>query len=86
MLGNDDSLCAYNINIRLEKNYEIFDATSGTKLALDPPKTLFFRAPNDTTLFGDDADKKFRLDYHGDHLGGIPGNVVNLDRCENLGE
>jgi hypothetical protein len=86
MWGNDDILVSYNINIRLDKQYEIFDATSGTKLALDPPKTLFFRAPNDTTLFGDDADKKFRLDYHGDHLGGIPGNVVNLDTGEILGE
>jgi hypothetical protein len=86
MWGNDDILVSYNINIRLDKQYEIFDAATGSKLALDPPKTLFFRAPNDTTLFGDDADKKFRLDYHGDHLGGIPGNVVNLDTGEILGE
>ena len=86
MWGNADILVSYNINIRLDKQYEIFDATSGTKLALDPPKTLFFRAPNDATLFGDDADRKFRLDYHGDHLGGIPGNVINIDTGEVLGE
>ena len=47
---------------------------------------MFFRTPNDATLFGDDADKKFRLDYHGDHLGGIPGDVIDLDTGESLGE
>ena len=29
---------------------------------------------------------KFRLDYQGDHLGGIPGNVINIETGENLGE
>jgi hypothetical protein len=86
MWGNDDILTTYNINLRLDRQYEIYNASSGTKLELDPPKALFFRAPNDVSLFGDDADKKFRLDYHGDHLGGIPGNVINLDTGEVLGE
>ena len=84
--GNDDILVSYNINIRLEKQYDIFDATSGSKLALDPPKTLFFRAPNDKDKFGDSADKKFRLDYQGDHLGGIPHDVIDLETGESLGE
>ena len=84
--GNDDILVSYNINIRLEKQYEIFDATTDEKLALSPPLTLFFKAPNDATIFGDDANKKFRLDYHGDHLGGIPGDVIDLDTGESLGE
>lgn len=84
--GNDDILVSYNINIRLEKQYDIFDATSGSKLALDPPKTLFFRLPNDKDKFGDDADKKFRLEYQGDHLGGIPGNVIDIETGESLGE
>ena len=84
--GNDDILVSYNINIRLEKQYDIFDATSGSKVALDPPKTLFFRAPNDKDKFGDDADKKFRLDYQGDHLGGIPGDVIDIETGESLGE
>ena len=86
MWGNDDILTSYNINIRLDKQYEIYNAGDGSKVALDPPKTLFFRAPNDKTKFGDDADKKFRLDYQGDHLGGIPGNVINIETGENLGE
>jgi hypothetical protein len=55
-------------------------------LVLDPPKALYFRAPNDESKFGSDADKKFRLDYHGDHLGGIPGNVINIETGEVLGE
>ena len=83
--GNDDILVSYNINIRLEKQYDIYN-TNGTKLVLDPPKTLFFRAPNDKDKFGDDADKKFRLDYQGDHLGGIPGNVIDIETGESLGE
>ena len=84
--GNDDILTTYNINIRLDKQYEIYKAIDGSKLALDPPKTLFYRTPNDATKFGDDADKKFRLDYQGDHLGGIPGNVVNYETGEVIGE
>ena len=86
MHGNDDILVSYNINVRIDRQYEIYNASNGTKLELDPPKTLYFRAPNDKTLFGDDADKKFRLDYHGDHLGGIPGSVIDLETGENLGE
>ena len=86
MWGNDDILVSYNINIRLDKQYEIFKALDGSKLVLDPPKTLFYRLPNDTAKYGSDADKKFRLDYQGDHLGGIPGNVINIETGENLGE
>ena len=86
MWGNDDILVSYNINIRLDKNYEIYKAADGSKLTLDPPKTLFYRLPNDKEKYGSDADKKFRLDYQGDHLGGIPGNVINIETGENLGE
>jgi hypothetical protein len=83
--GNDDILVSYNVDVRVEKQFDIFNATDGSKVALSPPKTLYFRAPNDSS-FGDDADKKFRLDYQGDHLGGIPGNVINIDTGESLGE
>jgi hypothetical protein len=86
MWGNDDILVTYNVNLRLEKNYEIYKAADGSKLELDPPKTLFFRAPNDASKYGSDADKKFRLEYHGDHLGGIPGNVIDIDTGAVLGE
>lgn len=86
MWGNDNILVSYNVNLRLEKDYDIFNAGDGSKVALSPPKTLYFRAPNDKAKFGDDADKKFRLDYHGDHLGGIPGNVINIETGEVLGE
>ena len=86
MWGNDDILVTYNINIRLEKQYDIYKAADGLKLELSPPKTLYFTTPNDSTKFGNDAGKKFRLDYQGDHLGGIPGNVINIDTGEVLGE
>ena len=83
--GNDDILVSYNVSVRLENQYDIFNS-DGSKLVLDPPKALYFRAPNDESKFGSDADKKFRLDYHGDHLGGIPGNVINIETGEVLGE
>ncbi|MEL1226654.1 MAG: hypothetical protein VW963_07910, partial [Candidatus Neomarinimicrobiota bacterium] len=86
LYGNDDILITYNLNIRLEKQYDIFKAVDGSRLNLDPPKTLFYRLPNDKEKYGSDADKKFRLDYQGDHLGGIPGNVINIETGENLGE
>lgn len=84
--GNDDILVSYNLNIRLDKQYDIYNAADGSKVVLDQPKTLYFRAPNDKSKFGDDADKKFRLDYHGDHLGGIPGDVINIETGESLGD
>ena len=84
--GNDDILVSYNLNIRLEKQYDIYKAADGSKLELDPPKTLFYRVPDDKDKYGDDADKKFRLDYQGNYLGGIPGNVIDLETGENLGE
>jgi len=83
--GNDDILVSYNVDVRVEKQFDIFNATDGSKVSLSPPKTLYFRAPNNES-FGDDADKKFRLDYQGDHLGGIPGNVIDIDTGESLGE
>ena len=83
--NNDDILVDYNMSIRLEKQYDIYN-DDGSKLVLDPPKTLFFRTPNDEDTYGDDADKKFRLDYQGDHLGGIPGEVIDFDTGESLGE
>lgn len=84
--GNDDILVSYNLNIRVEKQYDIYNADDGSKLALEPPKALFFRAPDDESKFSDAAGKKFRLDYHGNHLGGIPGNVVDIDTGEVIGE
>ena len=83
--GNDNILTSYNVNVRLEKQYDIYNS-DGTKVALDPPKTLYYRVPNDAAKYGKDADKKFRLDYHGDHLGGIPGSVIDINTGQDLGE
>ena len=55
-------------------------------MAFDPRQTFDLVLPDDAEKFGDDAGKKFRLDFQGSHLGGIPGNVINKDTGENLGE
>jgi hypothetical protein len=75
----------YNVSLETNKNYEIFDS-SGTKVVFDARQTFNLVLPDDATKFGADAGKKFRLDYQGSHLGGIPGNVINKDTGENLGE
>ena len=56
------------------------------KLVLDPPKTLFLDCLMILQSLVLMLIKKFRLDYQGDHLGGIPGNVINIETGENLGE
>ena len=81
---SNEILVRYTIEIQTHKQYEIFK-TDGSAVAFDPPKRLYFEAPN-TAAFGENAGKKFMLDYQGDHLGGIPGNVVDIDTGESLGE
>ncbi len=75
----------YNVSLETNKNYEIFDET-GSKVVFDPRQTFDLVLPDDATKFGADAGKKFRLDFQGSHLGGIPGNVINKETGENLGE
>ena len=75
----------YNVSLETNKNFEIF-SSAGTKVVFDPRQTFDLVLPDDAAKFGDDAGKKFRLDFQGDHLGGIPGNVINKDTGENLGE
>ena len=82
---SNEILVRYSIEVQTYPNYEIFDST-GANVAFDPPKRLYFEAPNDSTKFGDDAGKKFQLDYQGDHLGNIPGNVVDIETGVSLGE
>ena len=76
---------SYNIRLETYKQYEIFN-TDGSNLTFNPPKVLYFTAPDDSTKFGDDAGKKFRLELNGGYLGGIPGSVINIDTGEDLGE
>ena len=75
----------YTVQLETNKNFEIF-SSAGTKVAFDPRQTFDLVLPDDAAKFGDDAGKKFRLDFQGSHLGGIPGNVINKDTGENLGE
>jgi len=75
----------YNVSLETNKNFEIF-TSAGTKVAFDPRQTFDLVLPDDVEKFGADAGKKFRLDFQGSHLGGIPGNVINKDTGENLGE
>ena len=75
----------YNISLETNKNFEIF-GSAGTKVVFDPRQTFDLVLPDDAAKFGDDAGKKFRLDFQGSYLGGIPGNVINKDTGENLGE
>ena len=82
---SNDILVRYSIEFQTYPNYEIFDST-GANVVFNPPKRLYFTAPNDTSTFGNDAGKKFILDYHGDHLGGIPGSVIDIETGVNYGE
>ena len=75
---------SYNIRLETYKQYEIAK-TDGSNVLFERPKALYFTAP-DTSAFGDDAGKKFRLELHGDHLGGIPGSVIDLETGNDLGE
>lgn len=84
MWGNRELESKYSFRYETYKNYVILNA-DGTKVAFDPPKTLYFTVPNEEK-YGNDKGKKFSLQYQGDHLGGIPGNVVNIDTGEVLGE
>lgn len=83
-LWEDDILVSYNLRLETYKQYEIFNS-DGTDVVFSPPKALYFTAPN-TTEFGNDAGKKFRLEMHGSHLGGIPGSVIDINTGEDLGE
>ena len=75
----------YNVSIETNRNYEIYES-DGTKVVFDARQTFNLVLPDDAEKFGKDAGKKFRLDYQGSHLGGIPGNVINKETGENLGE
>jgi|TARA_B110000881_G_scaffold183243_1_gene170375 hypothetical protein len=76
---------SYSIRLETYKQYEIFN-TDGSNLTFNPPKVLYFTAPDDAAKFGDDAGKKFRLELNGGYLGGIPGSVIDINTGEDLGE
>ena len=85
-LWSNKSLTTYNMVFELQPAFEIFD-TGGNPVAFDPPKMLYFQVPDDETLYGKDAGKNLRLEYGGfGDLHGIPGNVIDINTGENLGQ
>ena len=51
------------------------------------PKVLYYDVPNDAAAYGNDAGKSVRLDFGGfGDLWGIPGNVINVQTGEVIGE
>jgi hypothetical protein len=85
-LWSNKSLTTYNMVFELQPAFEIFDS-GGNPVAFDPPKMLYFQVPDDETLYGKDAGKNLRLEYGGfGDLHGIPGNVIDINTGENLGQ
>jgi hypothetical protein len=82
---SNEILVRYSIEVQTYPNYEIFDS-SGANVVFNPPKRLYFAVPDDSATYGNDAGKKFQLDYQGDHLGGIPGSVIDIETGVNYGE
>lgn len=76
----------YNISLQATPSFSIASASTGEKIVISSPKTLYYTVP-DTATYGDDAGKRLRLEFrgHGD-LGGIPGFVFDTATGENLGE
>jgi hypothetical protein len=84
-LWNDKVATTYQIAVETQPAFEIFDS-GGNPVAFDPPKMLYFSVP-DEAAYGEDAGKNLRLEYSGfGQLYGIPGEVVNINTGEKLGQ
>ena len=85
-LWSNKSLTTYNLVFEVQPAFEIYDS-GGNAVAFDPPKMLYFSVPNDVEAYGEDAGKNLRLEYGGfGDLFGIPGNVIDINTGENLGQ
>ena len=85
-LWSNKSLTTYNFVFELQPSFEIYDS-GGNTVAFDPPKMLYFSVPDNATLYREDAGKSLRLEYGGfGNLHGIPGNVIDINTGENLGQ
>ena len=85
-LWSNKSLTTYNLVFEVQPAFEIYDS-GGNAVAFDPPKMLYFSVPNDVDAYGEDAGKNLRLEYGGfGDLFGIPGNVIDINTGENLGQ
>ena len=84
-LWNDKVATTYEIVVETQPVFEIFDS-GGNPVAFDPPKMLYFSVP-DEEAYGEDAGKNLRLENSGfGQLYGIPGEVVNINTGEKLGQ
>ncbi len=73
-------MTTYNIRVDTNPQYNLIDSTNNI-VTFDPPKALYFEVPDNSTVYGDDAGKKLRLEYHGfGELYGIPGHVVDITK------
>jgi len=82
----------YTISLEATPSFSITNATTGQPVVISQPKTMYYNVPgtsdsNGNPVFGEDANKRLRLEYkgHGD-LMGIPGYVYDTASGENLGE
>jgi hypothetical protein len=63
------------------------DSSTGAYVNFSRPETLYYQVPSDTTAYPKDAGKNVRLDFSGfGQLHGIPGNVINVQTGEVLGD
>lgn len=52
--------------------------TSNNAISFTPPQNLYFTAPNDSTQYGEFADKEIKVEFNGgSDLWGIPGRCLN---------
>ena len=91
-LWNGGIATTYTISLEATPSYNIASATTGAKVVISEPKTLYYTVPetlnsDGTAVYGKDAGKRLRLEFrgHGD-LGGIPGFVFDTATGEDLGE
>ena len=85
-LWGKDVTTSYRINVRTSSEYTVLDGSNNV-VTFDPPKTLYFQVPNDSSTYGADAGKKIPLTYEGfGELQGIPGEVINVATGAELGE
>ena len=63
------------------------NSATGLYVNFAKPKVLYYDVPNDAAAYGNDAGKSVRLDFGGfGDLWGIPGNVINVQTGEVIGE
>ena len=81
-----DVATTYRVTVRTNSEYNLINS-SGNVVAFDPPKTLYFQVPNDSSTYGNDAGKKINLEYESfGELQGIPGEVIDISTGQSIGE